>query len=52
MIRAQIQKVENGFMVIITKLDYFGDKGGRQPQESIYIYTTLDEVLAFIKAQA
>lgn len=45
MISAQISKVENGYIVQITKLDIL-DK--RQTQE-VYIFEKLDDALAKVK---
>lgn len=47
LIGARITKVENGFIVAVTELEYGAD--GRQPQESVYIKKDLNEVVEFLK---
>jgi len=49
MLNARISKVENGWIVQVTKIDILE---GRQPIEEAYIFGLLDDALDFIRKES
>ena len=44
--QAQINKVDNGFIVSLTKVDILTNK----PEQKASVFTSFDDVVAFLKA--